>query len=113
MTNQPSLFDGPVVLDARAGEDRKERGHANALGARAFQVRVAAALRVAQRQKFFTTDDVWVEVGSVPEGHDAPSAMGSVMRHLSQTKVIRWTGTWRRSNRPEQHRKDIKVWTRT
>lgn len=55
-----------------------------------YKVALEAIERLARRQRFMTSDDVWAELGDV----QAPSqnAMGAVMKEAGDLKIIRSTG---------------------
>jgi hypothetical protein len=102
----PQLSREASIGAMNDGIDRGEQGLQTARSADA----IAAARRVSDRGSDFTTDEVWAELGWKPVGHDQASFMGSVMRHLSQENEIEKTGLFRKSIRPEQHRKELTVW---
>jgi hypothetical protein len=102
----PTLSREASIEAMREGIDRGELGLQTARSADA----IAAARRVASRGREFTTDEIWLELGWKPVGHDEASFMGSVMRYLSQEKEIEKTGGVRKSVRPEQHRKELTIW---
>jgi hypothetical protein len=60
----------------------------------------------------FTADDVWDKLA----GHSAvthePSALGAVMRKVASAGLIRATGDYVKSRRPEAHQRPIRVWVR-
>ncbi len=68
-----------------------------------------AVRRLAAEGEPFTTDDVWKLVGTPPE----PRALGAVMVAVRRSGGIVPTGEFRRSNRPECHKRDVKVWVGT
>lgn len=71
----------------------------------------AAVMHVAVRTKYFTTDDVWEQLGdsTPPE----PRAMGAVMKSLSSAGKIVATGVYRKSVRVECHARPVAVWRLT
>ena len=69
-------------------------------------VRTVARLRVT-----FTADDVWDYVfhHHLPEPPNR-AALGAVFKALSRAGIIRQTGEWRNSQRPETHTRPLRVW---
>jgi hypothetical protein len=69
-------------------------------------VRTVARLRVT-----FTADEVWdyVHHHNLPEPPNR-AALGAVFKSLSRAGVIRQTGEWRNSQRPETHTRPLRVW---
>ena len=61
---------------------------------------------VSHREPYFTTDDIWAEVGSPPE----PRAMGAVMRRAAAKGLCRPTERYRHSTRVECHARPVRVW---
>ena len=69
-------------------------------------VRTVARLRIT-----FTSDEVWDYMNShkLPEPPNR-SALGAVFKALAKADVIRVTGEWRNSARPETHTRPLRVW---
>lgn len=62
----------------------------------------------------FTTDDVWalLEKVSIAATHE-PRALGAVMRQAQREGLIRSTGTWQKTTRPQAHTRPCAVWIGT
>lgn len=72
----------------------------------------AAVYRVCKRQEFFTTDQIWAELGEQTEGvrtHE-PRALGAVMRWAAQRKYCEPTSTVEKTKRIEAHRRPVAIW---
>ena len=65
--------------------------------------------RLSARSGRFTTDDIWVRVGTPRE----PRAMGAVMTWARRQKIAEPTDTFTPSSRPECHRRPIRIWRGT
>jgi hypothetical protein len=95
-----------------SAQKRAEEGMIRALGG-ADPVFIRSALRVVSRLSKsgheFTTDDVWLAMPAKAMPLE-PRALGPVMRHLSQGKLIKQTGRYRASVRPESHGNPKAVW---
>lgn len=62
---------------------------------------------LARRGGEFSTDDVWSRLdGQPPE----PRALGATMMSLARAGLIRRTGKWVASARPECHARPVAVW---
>lgn len=62
---------------------------------------------LARRGGEFSTDDVWSRLdGQPPE----PRVLGATMMSLARAGVIRRTGKWVPSARPECHARPVAVW---
>ena len=68
---------------------------------------LSAVLVVAERQDELTSDDVWIEAGVVV---DEPRLMGAIMRGAQARGWIVPLDEWRLSERPECHRRPLRVW---
>lgn len=58
----------------------------------------------------FTTDDVWDLLQGVNAFTHEPRALGAIIREMSKTGAIYSTGGYRKSIRPECHRRPLAVW---
>ena len=92
-----------IELETRAAIDRAQ---ANASDLWFRGAMNAVRYLVAQRRPF-TTDDVWSHVEG--QTHE-PRAMGAVMRQAQRDGLIKPSGEYRKSLRPECHRRPIQVW---
>ena len=97
-----SLFD-PVAGEAAkdAAIDRVDHHASERWKGRAKEAVAALALTC----RFFTTDDVWNRLDGVTT-HE-PRAMGAVMVWAMKQNLIRKTGRYVKSMRPECHRRPI------
>lgn len=86
--------------------DRVERG---ATGAWMDEARMAVKVLCARRAEF-TTDDVWRLMTLVHIDTRDHRALGAVMRQAVKDGLIRNTGRYRKSTRPECHRRPVAVW---
>lgn len=70
-----------------------------------------AVRTLADGGKPFTTDDVWalLAITSTAATHE-PRALGAVIRQAQRDELIRHTGDWRKSTRPECHTRPCAVW---
>lgn len=70
-----------------------------------------AVRSLAARREPFTTDDVWglLSATSTATTHE-PRALGAVIRQAQRDELIRHTGDWRKSTRPECHTRPCAVW---
>lgn len=69
--------------------------------------------KLAKSKRTFTTDDVWNRLDKTGLATREPRAMGAVMRRAKGAGLIRSTGTFQVSARPECHRRPITVWSAT
>ena len=70
-----------------------------------------AIYSVACDKAFFTSDDCWQaleDAGRV--GSQNPSALGPCIRTAVKNGWIEGTGTYRVSERPETHRRPLRIW---
>jgi hypothetical protein len=76
------------------------------------QTAEAAVLHIARMRPTFTADDVWRHLAAhtSSETHE-PSALGPIFNRLRSQGIIRTTGEFRISARPERHAAPIRVWT--
>ena len=106
MTNQPSLFDLATGLALKEEAVAKVIAHADPLWKKeAF----ASVVKWARTGKAFTSDEVWndlKDVVSTPE----PRAMGALILKASRENLIKPTGEYWQSKRPECHGRRITVW---
>ena len=70
-----------------------------------------AVRTVARMRLTFTSDEVWdfMQSHNYPEPPNR-SALGAVFKALGKAGVIRVTGEWRNSARPETHTRPLRVW---
>ena len=74
-----------------------------------------AVAAVADRLERFTTDDVWDELDRIAGGRwdpPEPRAMGAVMRWAARQGIARPTRETTPSERPDCHRRPVRIWTR-
>lgn len=71
------------------------------------------ALRIAHAiPSGFTTDAIWTILEASGNGNPPePRALGAVMKRLADEGVIRKTGEYVNSLRPECHNRPIPIWT--
>lgn len=60
----------------------------------------------------FTTDEMWAHLDDVGAWTPEPRAIGAVIRNASRAHLIRQTGQYVPSARPECHARPIPVWER-
>ena len=108
MTNQPSLFDALKGIEARDTALEAVEDHANP----AWKEHAETAIRfLARSRQTFTTDDVWEHLHQ--RGHEfphEPRALGALMRNAAHAGLIVATDRVIPSQRPECHRRPIRVW---
>lgn len=93
---QPALWDGDIEVAGLNADD----GFMDA----AFY----AVVRVARRNRFFTTDDVWDALGD--RGTRENRAMGAVMRKARTENICSPTGNYRPSVRLVAHGRPVRIW---
>lgn len=69
-----------------------------------------AVLRLIRRGTYFTTDDVWEWLRESGSTTPEPRALGSVIQQFARDRRIVATGMYRKSTRPECHRRPLAVW---
>lgn len=71
-----------------------------------------AADRVMSRLETFTTDDIWInlERRGVEAPHE-PRAMGPIIRVLTKSQEIKFTGRYTQSVIPRGHGRTVKIYT--
>lgn len=89
----------------------RARDHANQVWLRDARRAVEV---LAAKMLPFTTDDVWalLEKVSVAATHE-PRALGAVMRQAQRDGLIRRTGGWISTTRPQAHTRPCAVWIGT
>ena len=105
---QTSLFDASVGEAKK--RDALDRVDQNA-NPEWKQEALSAAKRVAQRQTYFTSDDVWIELDRTGTTYThQPSAMVAVFRRIDSQKIAVATGKHTPSVRTKTHRRQLMVW---
>lgn len=66
--------------------------------------------RLIRRGDDFTTDDVWQLMRETGLSTPEPRALGAIIRQATKSRRIISTGTYRKSMRPECHRRPLAVW---
>ena len=94
---QPALWDKYI-------EQAGENANADWMDAA-----TAAVRRVCSRVRFFTTDDVWSELGSDYKTHEH-RAMGAVMRRAKSEGWCVPTLNYEVSTREIAHGRPVRVW---
>jgi hypothetical protein len=69
-----------------------------------------AVQRLIHQGTYFTTDDVWELLKESGLTTPEPRALGSVIRQFAKDRQIVATGSYRKSIRPECHRRPLAVW---
>jgi hypothetical protein len=71
-----------------------------------------AADRVMRRMESFTTDDIWIDLEKrgVESPHE-PRAMGPIVRVLTGSGEIKFTGAYTQSVIPRGHGRTVKIYT--
>jgi hypothetical protein len=106
--SQPTLFDALAATKARDKALEQVERNADPLWKRnAWSV----LLMFARTGDTFTTDDVWEYMNKhgMETPHE-PRAMGAVMVKACRRKIIEPTDRYVKSQRPECHRRPIRVW---
>lgn len=70
-----------------------------------------ACLSVAQMRPTFTSDDIWKTLEWRGVATHEPKAMGAVLNGLARAGLIRKTGRYVQTTRPQAHKRDIAEWT--
>ena len=70
-----------------------------------------AVLWLAHTRDTFTAEDVWkvLEQRGEEAPHE-PRAMGAIMTAAAKKEIIEATAEWVESNRPECHRRPVRIW---
>ena len=100
----PDLFTGPELRDAALA---RVAAHADP---DFMAAALAAVERVAATRDEFTTDHVWVEIGTA-QTHER-RAMGAVMRQAMRLKIVAPTTLFRPSDQAQCHGRPMRVWRR-
>lgn len=99
---QPDLFSITNEAIGRAGENADERWTRDAR---------SAIRTVAFKGVEFTTDAVWELLDKVSSARThEPRAMGALMREAQRAGLIRTTGAYIKSSRPDCHLRPCAVW---
>lgn len=75
-----------------------------------YQEAEAAVMILVRKGEDFTTDDVWHLLHHTGLKTPEPRAMGSIIRSFAKERFIRDAGYYRKSMRPECHRRPLAVW---
>lgn len=71
----------------------------------------SAVVRTANKNRFFTTDDVWDELASAPYTGGDRSVLGPIMNAAKKLGIIeRLPGEYRTSKTPTRHGAPLRVW---
>ena len=103
-----------TLFDYAEGQRLAEEGMTAAIehAGTTWQDMADTAVRTVARMRItFTADEVW----DFMDSHNYPqppnrAALGAVFKALSRANVIRVTGEWRNSARPETHTRPLRVW---
>lgn len=114
MTAQGELFRPQERLDPAAGDARRDEAIervALPVPAQEWIDHAVGVIRVLAREcDRFTTDDVWMRVDHRPP---EPRAMGAAMMAAKAAGVIAPTMEYVLSQRPDCHRRPVRVWRST
>jgi hypothetical protein len=112
MNKDAAAIEGmPVRLNAELGEQLANAAikRADEHSAPTFKdAAIGAIHRVACRQQFFTSDDVWVELDGVTTYE--PRALGPRMREAIGLGWIAATDRFVKTSQPRRHRAPVQVW---
>ena len=67
-----------------------------------------AVIKLIRPGTVFSTDRLWVGAPAIGE----PRAMGAVIAEAIALGLIKATGEWEKSSRPQCHARDVKIWRR-
>ena len=70
----------------------------------------SAVVFLAETGRPFTTDDVWDLLDALPVKTHEPRALGAIMQKAAKDGLIRSSGPYVKSRRPECHRRPVAVW---
>jgi NTP pyrophosphatase (non-canonical NTP hydrolase) len=105
---QTSLFDADIGESKKRDALARVEQNANPEWKREA---LSAAIRIAQQQTYFTSDDVWIELDRVGTTYThQPSAMGAVFKRIESKKIAVATGKHKPSVRTKTHRRQLMVW---
>lgn len=84
-----------------------------AASAPAFIDLIVAAIRMAPIGRRFSTDQLWcyAEASGIRTPHE-PRAMGAAITRAAKLGLIKRTGSWVTSSRPECHARPVAEWVR-
>ena len=106
--SQPTLFDALAAIKARDKAIEQVERNADPLWKRNAWSVIVMFARTGQP---FTTDDVWEFMHqNGMETPREPRAMGAVIANACREKIIESTDRYVQSQRPECHRRPIRVW---
>lgn len=66
-----------------------------------------------RRGNNFTTDELHKELQNYEVSTHEPRALGAIIRQASKNGLIRSTGQFKKSTRPECHRRPVSIWAVT
>ena len=106
--DQPTLFDALAAIKARDQAIAQVERNADPMWKHnAWTV----ILMFARSGEPFTTDDVWEYMHqNGMETPREPRAMGAVIANACRDRIIESTGRYVQSQRPECHRRPVRVW---
>lgn len=108
MITQENLFDYQKAMQNQAEGVARAEGNANPQWMEAVSRIISSFASTGVR---FTSDHVWAELARLDRfATPEPRAMGSAILKASKQGVIRQTGEYWRSERPESHGRRIAVW---
>ena len=108
MFEQPNLFD--AIASVAAKNEGMNRVEANADPQWKIDM-INAVRKVASRQQFLTSDDIWKElsVSSIASTHD-PKVMGAMVKKAAKLGLITPTDKYVPSTRVVAHARPIRIW---
>ena len=93
------MADEVVIFDGAKAEQLKRRGM--------LHLAQRVAVRIAERQGTVTSDDVFAVLAR--NGLN-PKELGNAAGSVFRGHEFRFTGSWRKSRRPTNHARSIRVW---
>lgn len=106
MSSAGPLFD--IARDLQRDGIARATRHASSVWLDAAD-RIVRAL--AHRGQPFTSDDAWAQLAALGyQEPQEPRALGGVLKRLAARGVIRKTGGWMESRRPQNHGRPVAVW---
>jgi hypothetical protein len=99
-----------VPRSAEAARDEAVERVAQPAGVPSWVNRVLAVVRLFDRGRSFTADDLWMILG--PDRPAEPRALGAALVAARQEGLARPTGQYRKSERVNRHAGPVAIWTR-
>ena len=101
-----------TMFDAEETRRRRDEAMRLVLKNEKYKPELVNAIgRVIERGTDFSSDDIWREAGDLMAVIGNTSVIGPIIKAFARYGVIKWSGKFRPSTRPETHGVMHRIWT--